>query len=1239
MNDNIIKMFIGGEEVVSNKEFTINEEMLSASSTILNNCYPASWEESKDYVSNFYYPKDYSKYILGKGNFTYGTEQYQILEAHTKNLWNNKDYYTTLPNFCYTINENGFTFTRADITGARYIAKIIPVKAGQTYVFSANIVENPIRDCYLALYRNNVYGIILASSYTGQLSYTATNDENLYFTFIINSTLKTAIVSNIQVETNTIKTNYTLFGKDLSFNSNVEKELNNFNIYGNTTQEIRSGKNLWENANYYTPIPTTNYNINNNGFTFTRGSLTGGKYISKRITVENGKTYTFHAISNDWNTNFYLVIYRGNVYGTTVASSYNGTIIYTSTANEDLFFTFIISSGQQNASASDIQVELGNMATNFEVYGKMPSPNFPSPLISLGYENLFDNYGVKLNTTWNNNAQGGRSVLFIETEPNTTYTISATNWNNLFYDIVFLDHIGATSFIYESGWNNPATYPSKTFTTTTGTNILALHFKYTNAGNVTMTREMFTNANILVTKSEKVHNYIPYGKYGIEIINRGINLLKGMSTPINNIYWIDVTSPYFTPLENGWGKFEIDNTNGSSTAFINAKVRVGQIDLKPNTLYTFIAEIRNGDVSENNGCFFQICTSNPTASWQTAKSIGYANINTGGKFILTSTTKSSFENMASYLDSYLRIAAGYKGTLEIRLSLIEGEYEASNYSYKPYNKEELFCILDEPIRSIGNIADKIYLIGNQLYVERNIKQIILNGTENWAKNTTNGAFYIAFSGAYKSINNNDILGYSNYFRGETANHSVDPTYNYCMGTNTAGYTWFRYNEISTVNDFKNWLANTNPIVLFVLSQPILENLNITSELVSYDDTNIFDIYGGKVNGFTEIYYYWKNYDVLFAGIVKNSGDISLRPTDPKYCSLQILDYKTFLSESDTLDFVISDKTIAEAISMVVDAISGYGFILGTINISQADDIIGAYSTLNKTAYDVFQYLANISGSRWRARFVDSDTMAIDFYDPELLPRANDIDYTQQYWEDNKIVDLTFNYGTRDYRNKQIILSDEVYGGIDYTEVLLSNGYGTSYITQNNIANITSITVNGVEAEVITQSEKDLGVDADFYYTPGKNVVESTTSYTAGTQIIITYTPLVKGRQIVYNDEEVTRIATQTNTTGVISRYENRNDILSSDELENIAETYIKYKGKPEIILKLTTLNNDLFSIGEICYFNSPIADLAQDYMVKSKATNYTSVAGETNIFYTYELTSSFNSEKAICLIPLYKLFL
>ena len=57
----MLKMFIDNEEVVSNKDFTIKEEMLNASSTILNNTYPKSWEQDKDYTSRFYYPKDYAK--------------------------------------------------------------------------------------------------------------------------------------------------------------------------------------------------------------------------------------------------------------------------------------------------------------------------------------------------------------------------------------------------------------------------------------------------------------------------------------------------------------------------------------------------------------------------------------------------------------------------------------------------------------------------------------------------------------------------------------------------------------------------------------------------------------------------------------------------------------------------------------------------------------------------------------------------------------------------------------------------------------------------------------------------------------------------------------------------------------------------------------------------------------------------------------------------------------------------
>jgi hypothetical protein len=560
------------------------------------------------------------------------------------------------------------------------------------------------------------------------------------------------------------------------------------------------------------------------------------------------------------------------------------------------------------------------------------------------------------------------------------------------------------------------------------------------------------------------------------------------------------------------------------------------------------------------------------------------------------------------------------GKYGIGIKIGDNQNNSKTYSYT----------LDEPLRAIGNVKDKLYLQNGVIYIERNIgyKQI-LSSMSMYILNilTFSKEMRVSLSdigNVSTTATDSDLL--SNDFIGSST-WDVDKI-------GIMGYAGNPVNSIAfriPVSDDNTFFDNNTTFLQYILQTPKIETLGKLEIPNAYEGENNLSLYVGDLQATIDVYYYWKNCDVLFAGVVKNSGDISLNPRYPHYCSLQILDYKTFLSESNTLDFVIAGKTIEQAIEMVVEAISGYGFVVGEIDIAEADDVIGAYSTLNKTAYDVFQYLAEISGSRWRARYIDSLTMAIDFDEPNTLPQADDIEYTKQYWEDNNIVDLTFNYGKRDYRNKQILLSDEVYATINYDEVLIANGYTNNYTLQNNIASVVKILINDDEKTVATINEKQMGIDADFYYTPGKNILESNNIYSAGTIIHLTYQPLVKGRQIVYNNDEVDRISQQTDTVGVIARYETRNDVLSSDELEKIALTYIEYKGKPEIVLKLTTQDKDLFNIGEVVYFNAPIEELAQNYMIKSKETQYIieTENGGINLFYVYEMTSSFNSEKAI----------
>ena len=375
--------------------------------------------------------------------------------------------------------------------------------------------------------------------------------------------------------------------------------------------------------------------------------------------------------------------------------------------------------------------------------------------------------------------------------------------------------------------------------------------------------------------------------------------------------------------------------------------------------------------------------------------------------------------------------------------------------------------------------------------------------------------------------------------------------------------------------------------------------------------------------------FYNDDELIFAGVVKNTGNISLNPREPKFCKLQILDFKTMLSEGTTLDFVIANKTVREAIEQVTYAIADYGFIVGNIVINGADDIIGAYSTLDKSAYDVYQYLAEITNSKWFTRRIDKDTLAIDFYDPESLPRADQIEYTKEWWETNFINDMSYSCSTSDYRNKQVITSNETYANIESTEIKIANGYQTDFSTEQKIGIINTIKVDGILKTVATNDEKNIGITADFYYTVGENTFIAKDTYSTGTEIEITYIAIIQGREVAYNTQEIQRVSNQLGINGTIARYESRNDVLYSNQLQAIAKNYIKYKGQAEITLKIETYNTNLFFVGQQVYFNAPFDTLKGNYMVKNKTSNFYIVNDEVNVFYVFELTNSYNSENAI----------
>ena len=150
--------------------------------------------------------------------------------------------------------------------------------------------------------------------------------------------------------------------------------IKNYLIYGNSTQETRSGKNLFDKNNY---------------------SQDSTNIVQFDITnLEIGKTYTF---SSNIPITWLKISNARNGYGSVQYSNTNGFAKYTftmsrnsniaSSATQYLYLgikglTFVDTISDLNNY--NIQIEEGSSATEYEEYGAMPSPEFPSEINNTG---------------------------------------------------------------------------------------------------------------------------------------------------------------------------------------------------------------------------------------------------------------------------------------------------------------------------------------------------------------------------------------------------------------------------------------------------------------------------------------------------------------------------------------------------------------------------------------------------------------------------------------------------------------------------------------------------------------------------------------------------------------------------------------------------------------------------------------------------------------------------------------
>ena len=141
------------------------------------------------------------------------------------------------------------------------------------------------------------------------------------------------------------------------------------------------------------------------------------------------------------------------------------------------------------------------------------------------------------------------------------------------------------------------------------------------------------------------------------------------------------------------------------------------------------------------------------------------------------------------------------------------KYQGQNYNINLGNIE---------LYKIGDYQDEIYYNNNKWYLEKNIGKSILNGTET-VFNFSNGVLY---SNNYLPNNTYipNIKIYSNYFEygGYAANSSS--AYNKGNGKicdNLDGDSiYFRNDNLTSLEEWKNWLIQNNVIFYYILANPI-----------------------------------------------------------------------------------------------------------------------------------------------------------------------------------------------------------------------------------------------------------------------------------------------------------------------------------------------------------------------------------------------------------------------------------
>lgn len=186
------------------------------------------------------------------------------------------------------------------------------------------------------------------------------------------------------------------------------------------------------------------------------------------------------------------------------------------------------------------------------------------------------------------------------------------------------------------------------------------------------------------------------------------------------------------------------------------------------------------------------------------------------------------------------------------------------YGYKiPFKSNEIITniYLNEPLRKVGDYADYIDLKNKK--VVRKVGVQIFDGTETWTKHTTTSEGYGVFRNENlltpligAPISASYMTHFSLTYKGATADFVIgEYRFTYISGNLIGGSRLYVSAEQTTVDEFKEWVANNKPTIYYAIEEtpeeielpniPTLKGTTILEVDTTIQPSNLEVVYKGK----------------------------------------------------------------------------------------------------------------------------------------------------------------------------------------------------------------------------------------------------------------------------------------------------------------------------------------------------------------------------------------------------------